>query len=376
MPIPLTGDIEPSGGPGSFDLVNPADIKPGNIDVLLQTIAGGSIRGGSHATAPVGEVVAQVKTTTGAPTHSATEGTICWNSVDDDFYVNNNGTTGWTEIGAGSGDVVGPGSATDNAIARFDGTTGKLIQNSVVTVSDLGAIAGASRIQADSFGITNAAASAFVLSTLHVASAVNDLTVKNAVTAASPSIVADGSDANVGIELTPKGTGRLTVGGVNVPTISSTDTLANKTLTSPTLVTPLLGTPTSGTLTNCTGLPPAGATNALRRWSRSWHLNGSALMVGAEYAVAAGPDALTALRITSETDTGTVDFDIEERALGSGEAAGTALTTADVQAVDGGTTTTSFADAAIAADAWLVLVIRALGSTPNDLKVCLSGTVN
>lgn len=36
----------------------------------------------------------------------------------------------------GSGDVVGPASATDNAIARFDGTTGKLIQNSAVTIDD------------------------------------------------------------------------------------------------------------------------------------------------------------------------------------------------------------------------------------------------
>lgn len=38
----------------------------------------------------------------------------------------------------GTGDVVGPGSATDNAIARFDGTTGKLIQNSAFTISDAG----------------------------------------------------------------------------------------------------------------------------------------------------------------------------------------------------------------------------------------------
>jgi len=44
------------------------------------------------------------------------------------------------------GDVVGPASATDNAIARFDTTTGKLIQNSVVTVSDTGGIAGATSI--------------------------------------------------------------------------------------------------------------------------------------------------------------------------------------------------------------------------------------
>jgi hypothetical protein len=42
--------------------------------------------------------------------------------------------------GSGSGDVVGPSSATDNALARFDATTGKLIQNSLVTVDDAGNI--------------------------------------------------------------------------------------------------------------------------------------------------------------------------------------------------------------------------------------------
>ena len=40
------------------------------------------------------------------------------------------------------GDVVGPASATDNAIARFDTTIGKLIQNSTVTVSDAGVVDG------------------------------------------------------------------------------------------------------------------------------------------------------------------------------------------------------------------------------------------
>lgn len=38
-----------------------------------------------------------------------------------------------------SGDVAGPASSTHNALARFDGTTGKLIQNSNVTLSDTGA---------------------------------------------------------------------------------------------------------------------------------------------------------------------------------------------------------------------------------------------
>ena len=44
--------------------------------------------------------------------------------------------------GGGSGDVVGPASATNNAITRFDTTTGKLIQNSVVTIDDTGNASG------------------------------------------------------------------------------------------------------------------------------------------------------------------------------------------------------------------------------------------
>lgn len=41
---------------------------------------------------------------------------------------------------SGSGKVTGPASATDNAIMRYDATTGKLAQNSSVLVSDTGAI--------------------------------------------------------------------------------------------------------------------------------------------------------------------------------------------------------------------------------------------
>ena len=57
--------------------------------------------------------------------------------------ANNVNITGGSITGVtGVGDVVGPASATDNAVARFDTTTGKLIQNSVVTVGDTGQIAG------------------------------------------------------------------------------------------------------------------------------------------------------------------------------------------------------------------------------------------
>lgn len=68
---------------------------------------------------------------------------------------------GCTSAGAGSGDIVGPASSTDNAIARFDGTTGKLLQNSAATVSDTGNISTAGNISttatdtANSMNITN-----------------------------------------------------------------------------------------------------------------------------------------------------------------------------------------------------------------------------
>lgn len=38
--------------------------------------------------------------------------------------------------GGGTGDVIGPGSATDDAIATFDGTTGKLLKDSGLIVKD------------------------------------------------------------------------------------------------------------------------------------------------------------------------------------------------------------------------------------------------
>jgi hypothetical protein len=47
-------------------------------------------------------------------------------------------TPTWVQVGTGN--VVGPGSATDNALVRFDSTTGKLIQNSTVTLDDTGAL--------------------------------------------------------------------------------------------------------------------------------------------------------------------------------------------------------------------------------------------
>jgi len=60
-------------------------------------------------------VIRGVGPTTGVTVLAGTQALVVWNGVD------------FVEVA--SGNVDGPSSATDNAVARFDGTTGKLIQN-------------------------------------------------------------------------------------------------------------------------------------------------------------------------------------------------------------------------------------------------------
>ena len=71
-------------------------------------------------------------------------GELAINTYDGKLYLKkDDGTESIVTVntgGAGSGDVVGPGSSTDNAITRFDGVTGLLIQNSAATLDDYGVV--------------------------------------------------------------------------------------------------------------------------------------------------------------------------------------------------------------------------------------------
>lgn len=49
-------------------------------------------------------------------------------------------------VSTSTGDVTGPGASTDNAIARFDGATGKIIQNSGVIIDDTNNITGVNNL--------------------------------------------------------------------------------------------------------------------------------------------------------------------------------------------------------------------------------------
>jgi len=94
--------------------------------------------------------------TTAAATPSAgnlAAGELAVNITDGKlFYKDNGGVVRVLATAAGSaGDVVGPGSSTDNALVRFDGTTGKLVQSSVGVLSDAGALSGLTSVAATTF---------------------------------------------------------------------------------------------------------------------------------------------------------------------------------------------------------------------------------
>lgn len=69
---------------------------PEHITAAWLLGSGGSIRA-TPGDPPSGELVGQIQTETGAPTHSASIGVSCWVLPDDDVYINNDGSTGWTK---------------------------------------------------------------------------------------------------------------------------------------------------------------------------------------------------------------------------------------------------------------------------------------
>jgi len=79
-------------------------------------------------------------------------------TIDGDSLVVYNAPIARRKLGLagipGSGTVVGPVVSTDNAIARYDATTGKLLQDSGATVNDAGAVL-ATAIDANTVSLGN-----------------------------------------------------------------------------------------------------------------------------------------------------------------------------------------------------------------------------
>ena len=152
----------------------------------------------------------------------------------------------------GDGDVDGPASATDNAVARFDSASGKLIQNSGVLISDANAISGVTDFDVDNININgntisstdtngdinytpdgtgnNVFTNNIVLSDTNgvldengneqlifgtTASAVNYLQIDNGDTGNGPTISVQG-ETNTDLNIQAAGTGNILFSGSNV----------------------------------------------------------------------------------------------------------------------------------------------------------------
>ncbi len=223
-----------------------------------------------------------------------------------------NGAGAYTTPTAGTGDVVGPASATDNAIARFDLTTGKLIQNSVITIADTtGNMAGVGTVNTltlpasnfvgltDSQALTNkdltSGTNTFPTFNQNTSGSAATLTTPRTIGIATGDATSAGSafngsanntnaltlatvNSNVGSFGSATQTGTFTVNGKGLTTAASNVTItpAVGSITglgtgvatalainvgsagAPVLFNGAGGTPSSLTLTNATGLPVAG----------------------------------------------------------------------------------------------------------------------
>jgi hypothetical protein len=206
-------------------------------------------------------------------------------SVSAGTGISYNSTTGVITNSSPSlgGDVVGPSSATDNAVARYDSTTGKLLQNSVVTVGDTGAVSG----------VTTLAASTSVTTPIVQATNSAGLALRNSAGTSQISMGAGGGDnvtiavstnlngANAQIDISPTGTGHVHIkpsgtGAVEIAPINA-GTMNNMVIggTTPLAITGTTITATSfvgsgasltnvvNSLTASTGISVSGSTGAV-----------------------------------------------------------------------------------------------------------------
>jgi hypothetical protein len=129
----LSALVSLAGGQVPTDLIYVDDLSAGAagsksstfndaFSIITRNITDGAVRFGGFA----------------APTPAASQGSIYYDSATNRFKFSENNAA-YKNLG----DVTGPGVIVDESIARFDGTTGKIIQSSVVTITDLGAFANA-----------------------------------------------------------------------------------------------------------------------------------------------------------------------------------------------------------------------------------------
>ena len=202
-------------------------------------------------------------------------------------HVVSNGST-WVLFtgggGGGSGDLVGPASATDNAVARFDTATGKLLQNSGVTIDDSGNISTAGSITTGSGG-SNAgyfrlgqgatASTGTNAVTIQAPASVTSYLLTLPSTAATGFLYGTNSGGNVALSLITNGTrtiasgtAAMTTSAIAAGTCGSTVTVAASGVVS----TDVISFNPNASIKAVTGYTASGGLN-IRQWPTTNNVN-------------------------------------------------------------------------------------------------------
>lgn len=281
---------------------------------------------------------------------------------------------------AGTGDVVGPASSVQYSLAFYNDVTGKLLgylvtvplvdasgnlfldptdissgiyfgssnsgslylQNVAELPLRLGNGAGPIFIEGTANGsyqcieLVDASNGRRILIAKGVASAVNQVTITNAITGSGPLVASTGSDTNIDLLLASKGTGKVKANGSEIALATVAQVLAMRTRTA-----------------FIENQAPAVETIRLQNV----------------------PSAATITRIGCITSAGTVTFNIEKRAESTPFTAGTNVFSSDQTATTTFQGLTSFASAGISARNWLVIDVSAI-SSPGTLIVSVEYTLD
>jgi hypothetical protein len=290
------------------------------------------------------------------------------------------------------GDVVGPASSTDNAVARFDSTTGKLLQNSVVTVSDTGATTG----------ITTLSASTSVTTPIVQATNSAGLALRNSAGTTQISMGAGGGDnitlasstningTNAQIDISPTGTGHVHIKPTGVNSIEIAPTFAgtmNNMVIGGTTANAITGTTITATSFVGSGASLTNVVNSLAA-STGISVSGS---TGAVTVTNTAPDQTVAIANgTGISVTGTYpNFTVTNTAPSSGGTVTSVTGTAPIVSSGGNTPAISIPAATSSVNGYLTSTdwttfnnksntngtVTSVGGTGTVSGISLSGTV-
>ena len=168
-----------------------------------------------------------------APTFMPTNGMIVYNTSTNQFNMYQNGAFAIVNAAAG-GTITGPGASTANAVVRWNGVGGTVLEDSVVIIDNTGDISGVATIQ-NGDGTALLPSYTFTSDTTtgmyqapggridfttggfrqvkigNNPNAVNYVQFDGAATGVPVAVSAQGTDANINLNLAPLGAGFISI---------------------------------------------------------------------------------------------------------------------------------------------------------------------